>query len=193
MTDPITVTVRIPARLQPAHRDELIVTPVRQLLEQISPGTRVAVTETVVNQHGEPLEAVLELEVPLADAERVVTAILDLETGLPKGSLVEINGKGATFGELEGLAVYLNGTDLDDEVYAAADLQALVDDLQAHLDRDGQLWSYWQGPTETALYFYGPDAGMIRGAIDGRVHEQPLMERCRMVQLVPEGGSSAAS
>lgn len=185
MTEPLTVTVRIPARLQPAHRDDLIVDPVTALMRRVSPRTRLAAKETVVTPQGEPVETVLEWDVDLADAEQVVTRILDLETGVPKGSTVEINGKAATFGELEGLAVYLNGTDLDDDVYAHADLQALIDDLQGHLGRTGQLWSYWQGPAETALYFYGPDAAAIRSALEERAPRHPLMERCRMVELIP--------
>lgn len=183
MSDPLKVTVRIPARLQPAHRDDLIVKPISELMRHVSPRTRLAAKETVVTQHGEPVEAVLDWEVELSDAEHVVTRLLDLEAGLPRGSTVEINGKAATFGELDGLAVYLNGTELADDVYAQADLQAIVEDLQQHLGRTGQLWSWWQGEAETALYFYGPDAAAIRSALEERSQQHPLMERCRMERL----------
>ena len=185
MTEGLKVTVRIPARLQHAHRDDLIVSPVAALVGRVSPGSHLATTESVVTAAGEPIETILEWDVVVADAERFVTSILDLERGMPKGSTVEINGKAATFGDLDALAVYLNGTDLDDEVYADADLQAIVADLQEHLGGIGRMWSYWQGPTETALYFYGPDAAAIRAALEERVAEHPLMQRCRMVELIP--------
>lgn len=184
MTQPLRVTVRIPARLQPAHRDQLIAEPLAELLAHLSPGSHLAEKNSIITAEGEPIETVLELDVDLPDAEKVVAAVLDLETGVPRGSTVEINDKAATFGELDGLAVYLNGTELGDEVYANSDLQAIVDDLQAHLGQTGQLWSYWQGPTETALYYYGPDAGMIRAALEERSAEHPLMERARYVELV---------
>lgn len=183
MAQPITVVQRIPARLQPAHRDELLVGPITGVLGRLSPGTRLAATETVVSTTGEPLEAVLQWEVPLEDAEGVVAALLDLEGGLPTGTTVEIHDKAVACGELAGVGLYLNGTDLPDEVYAASGLQEVVTTLQEALGRVGQLWSYWQGPTETALYFYGPDARALRDVLAAQRSEAALLERSRLVDL----------
>ena len=119
------------------------------------------------------------------DAEPVVTALFDLEHGLPRGSAVAINGKQAPFGALAGIAVYLNGTQLDPEVYAAGDLQGTVDALVEAVGDSGRLWSHWSGPAETALYFYGPDAAVIRGRIEAVAPQQPLLTRCRFVALTP--------
>lgn len=183
MAPPLTVVQRIPARLQPAHRDDLLVTPITGLLGRLSPGTRLAATETVVSPEGEPLEAVLQWEVPLEDAEGVVAALLDLEGGLPTGTTVEIHGKAVACGELAGVALYLNGTDLPDEVYAASGLQEVVTTLQEALGRVGQLWSYWQGPAETGLYFYGPDGAAIRDVLAAQASVVPLLESSRLVDL----------
>ncbi|QIK71874.1 hypothetical protein G7070_05785 [Propioniciclava coleopterorum] len=91
----------------------------------------------------------------------------------------------APFGVLDGLAVRLNGTRLDPEVYAAGDLQATVDALAAAVGETGRLWSYWTGPLETALYFYGPDADALRVRLEDAAAGLPLLERCRYVPLTP--------
>lgn len=184
MNDALAVTVRIPARLTPDRRDELIVGPLGVLVEHVSASSRIASVETVASAVGEPMELVIGLDVHLPDAEQLIAAVLDLEAGMPRGSTVEINDKAATFGELEGLALYLNGTDLPDEVYATSDLAAIVGDLRASLEGVGEIWAVWQGPTETALYVYGRDAAAIEAALVEQQPRIPLMQGCRMVELI---------
>lgn len=184
MSDALAVTVRIPARLTPDRRDELIVGPLGVLVEHVSASSRVASVETVASAVGEPMELVIGLDVHLPDAEQLIAAVLDLEAGMPRGSTVEINDKAATFGELEGLALYLNGTDLPDEVYATSDLAAIVGDLRASLEGVGEIWAVWQGPTETALYVYGRDAAAIEAVLVEQQPRIPLMQGCRMVELI---------
>lgn len=184
MNDALAVTVRIPARLTPDRRDELIVGPLGVLVEHVSASSRIASVETVASAVGEPMELVIGLDVHLPDAEQLIAAVLDLEAGMPRGSTVEINDKAATFGELEGLALYLNGTDLPDEVYATSDLAAIVGDLRASLEGVGEIWAVWQGPTETALYVYGRDAAAIEAVLVEQQSRIPLMQGCRMVELI---------
>jgi hypothetical protein len=56
------------------------------------------------------------------------------------------------FGITEGLAVYLNGTDLPDEVYVGGDVNELIAALLECLGAEGDMQSWWEGPRETALY-----------------------------------------
>jgi hypothetical protein len=142
----LPVTVRIQARLQDDQRAEVIDALFEALLARVSPPSRVTGSELVVGVHGEPRAVLAHLEVAPVDAERVVAAILDLEDGLPQGSRVEINGASAPFGRLQGLAVYLNGTQLDADAYAQGDLQATVDALTLAAGDAGTLWSHWMGP-----------------------------------------------
>ncbi len=82
--------------------------------------------------------------------------------GAPRGSVLEyeVNGEKVElpFGFLEGLAIYLNGTDLPDEVYEKCDVNELYDEINRLLGDRGDIQGHWQGPTETALYLYGYSA-----------------------------------
>ena len=186
MTEPLLpVTVRVNARLQEGQLADSIAGLFADLLARVSPGSHLVSTRLETGPHGEPRAAVAELAIAPQDAEPVVTAIFDLEHGLPRGSAVAINGKQAPFGALAGIAVYLNGTQLDPAVYAAGDLQGTVDALVEAVGDSGRLWSHWSGPAETALYFYGPDAAAIRHRIEAVAPEHPLLARCRYVTLTP--------
>ncbi len=187
----LPVRVRVNARLQEGQLPEVIEGLLAELFSHISPASRVVGTSLEVGPHGEPRAAVAQLEVDPHHAERVITAILDLEGGLPRGSSVAVNGAEAPFGRLEGLAVYLNGTQLDPEVYAVGDLQATLDALAEATADSGRLWSYWMGPLETALYFYGPDANALRAAIVDAAAELPLLERCRYLTITPDASPEA--
>lgn len=88
-----------------------------------------------------------------------------------------------TFGLLEGLGVYLNGTDLPDEVYATSDINELVAQLSEALGADGDMQSYWQGPKETALYLYGVSADLMRERTAAVLGGFPLAQGCRVVAL----------
>ena len=182
----LPVTVRIQARLQDDQRAEVIDALFEALLARVSPPSRVTGSELVVGVHGEPRAVLAHLEVAPVDAERVVAAFLDLEDGLPQGSRVEINGASAPFGRLQGLAVYLNGTQLDADAYTQGDLQATVDALTLAAGDAGTLWSHWMGPAETALYFYGGDAALLRTRLEAAAPGLPLLERCRFVAVAAQ-------
>jgi hypothetical protein len=90
-----------------------------------------------------------------------------------------------TFGVNEGIGIYLNGTDLPDEVYQASDINELVARLDASLGDAGELYSHWRGPTETALYYYGPSAARMRELVAGVLATHPLAQLSRVEQLAP--------
>ena len=72
--------------------------------------------------------------------------------GAPKGSRLIWND-GANeleFGTLEGLAVYLNGTDLPDAVYEQSDARFVYEEFGRLVGSEGRVVSHWQGPRETA-------------------------------------------
>jgi hypothetical protein len=81
------------------------------------------------------------------------------------------------------LAIYLNGTDLADEVYANSDGNAVIAALNERLGPEGSVQSYWEGPRETALYLYGPSAARIAELIVDVLAHFPEAERCRIVPL----------
>jgi hypothetical protein len=87
------------------------------------------------------------------------------------------------FGVTEGLAVYLNGTDLSREVYASSDVNDLIAALLERLGTDGDMQSYWEGPRETALYLYGASAARMDDLTASVLARFPLAQRCRIVPL----------
>ena len=87
------------------------------------------------------------------------------------------------FGVSEGVGIYLNGSELPNEVYAESDVNVVMDDLAASLGDAGDLRSWWEGPSETALYLYGPSASAIRMAVEPVLSTHPLCEGARVVDL----------
>jgi hypothetical protein len=47
-------------------------------------------------------------------------------------------------------------------VYRTSDINELIERLADGLGDAGEMFSYWEGPTETALYFYGASAAVMR-------------------------------
>lgn len=84
---------------------------------------------------------------------------------------------------MEGLAVYLNGTDLPSEVYASCDVNDLIKMLEKSLEHMGRFYSYWEGNRETALYFYGISFEEMKQKISGITDKYPLCEKCKIIRI----------
>ena len=87
------------------------------------------------------------------------------------------------FGLWEGLAIYLNGTDLDPEVYANNDVNELIEQLQKAAEGIGRFDSYWQGGEETALYFYGESFAGMKSVLAPVMDGHPLCQKSRVEQI----------
>lgn len=182
---PHLVIARIPEHIEPMDRGARYEDPVQDAL---------AIRELgMVTGGGSRLTAAAEIgyvdvEMALADldgAVEVVQRILE-EAGAPVGSqlLFEQDGREVErpFGMQEGLAVYLDGTTLSEEVYAETDIDALMERLSAAADSaGGELRSAWNGPTETALYHYGPSADAMLVALQPVFNEFPICQNARLV------------
>ena len=103
----------------------------------------------------------------------------------PKGSRLFIHGEDVRidFGEHEGLAVYFNGTELADEVYENGDINDVFDVLDEAVEDIGSIHGVWDGPTETAFYFYGSSFAEMEAAIKPHLDANPLCEKARIVQI----------
>ena len=86
-------------------------------------------------------------------------------------------------GQLQGLALYLNGTDLPDEVYAESDVNEVWDACERLLADEGEPMSYWEGDTETAIYCYGKNFQEMQRRLQPFLDEYPLCAQCRVVQI----------
>jgi hypothetical protein len=179
------VIARLNDRAQPMDRGELYEDPLHALLQsrgwgevsgggsQLASSGEIAYCEVEIGLHGDSPAA---LEGIIAELERC---------GAPKGSLLRGAGIGADrpFGVTEGLAVYLNGTDLPDATYRDSDVNFVFSEFNRLLQGQGKIHSYWQGPTETALYMYGTSFEGMRAALAPFLDSYPLCERARVVQV----------
>jgi hypothetical protein len=137
-------------------------------------------------------------EIEYIDVEMVLTnltngvpfVIAKLESfGAPKGSVLKIregdNIRDVPFGKAEGIAVYLDGVNLPDDVYKKSDVNVVIAEFNKRLAGHGSFQGHWQGPTETALYFYGDDAEKLKLLISDFLESYPLCKGARVVTIAP--------
>lgn len=182
---PGTLTLTLNARLQPAHRGELE-DAFDQIADENKLGARVVGGGTALSPAGEVENC--DIEIALDDCTREAAEhIAGIFAAMlaPKGSCLHLpDGAGRIpFGAHEGLALYLNGTDLPEEVYTSCDSNHVYDECVRLLDGAGMVNSHWQGPTETALYMYGRSFDEMQARIAGFLADYPLCRDCRVVRI----------
>ena len=126
-----------------------------------------------------------DVEIELADLDEAVTVVVDtLEAaGAPQGSELIQASDGQVlreFGKLQCLAIFLDGVSLPDEVYAELDLGAVVAAVGAAAG-DGSFRGFWQGPEESGLFFFGPDADAMFARVEPVLGSLPIGQNARVV------------
>jgi hypothetical protein len=182
---PQFIVVNLNARIQPMHRGEIYEDPLDEILSKNSVG-EIAGGGTLQAQSGEIESCDVEIQVNSSSEDTIALIKHSLETiGVPKGSKLKIEATGSEieFGTLEGLAIYLNGSDLDAEVYANSDSNHVYSELDRLTQGVGKVYSYWQGPTETAFYLYGTSFTQMKAQIAELVSSYPLCQKCRIEQI----------
>ena len=179
------LVAQLNARLQPMHRGEYFEDPLEEVLQKGNYG-EVSGGGTMQAKTGEIEYCDIEIQVSTSSPEVLALVISALEElGAPKGSklTVESTGEEHAFGVTEGLAVYLNGTDLPADTYQDCDSNHVYDEFERLLEGEGRILSFWQGPTETALYMYGQSFEEMRIRISEFVATYPLCAQCRIEQI----------
>jgi hypothetical protein len=182
----ISAYAQLNARIMPLGRGERYEDPLGEALAENGFG-EVTGGGTMQSKEGEIDFCGIDIDLfDLSKAVPFVCAFLT-QRGAPKGSKLEYELNGTRvevpFGMAEGLAIYLNGTDLPDEVYKECDVNAVYDEINRRLGDCGSIQGHWQGPTETALYLYGNSADEMRAHIVGYLAEYPLCQRARLVRI----------
>ena len=179
------VVARLNDRAQPLDRGELYEDPLDHVLKRAGLGA-VTGGGTLLGANGEIelCEVEIELEEVTPKSLELVTALLE-RLGAPKGSQLVVDGgaREIPFGATEGLGVYLNGTDLPDEVYRTSDVNVVYEEFGRRLEGIGKVHSHWQGPTETALYMYGNSYEAMTQALADFLASYPLCDRARLVRI----------
>jgi hypothetical protein len=184
-TQSTLVIARLNDRAQPIDRGELYEDPLDDVLRKRRAGSVTGGgTQLTEGSEIEFCEIEIEVREPATESIALIKQTLE-ELGAPKGSRLcrETQGEELPFGVNEGLAVYLNGTDLPDEVYAECDSNFVFSEFNRLLGADGKVHSHWQGPTETALYIYGPSFETMKRRLASFLSSYPLCQRARVVQI----------
>jgi hypothetical protein len=174
------------ARIIPIDRGEFYEDPLMEAFSGNGLG-RVTGGGTMQSKEGEIAFCGIDLD--LFDVPNGVPFVCEFlnECGAPRGSKLEYEVEGkkieVPFGVTEGLAVYLNGTDLPPNVYQECDVNQVIEGINQRLDGRGAIMGYWQGPTETALYIYGNAADEMQKLIAPFLAEYPLCQRARVVTI----------
>ena len=147
------LTIELNAKLQPMHRVQMFEEPLEKVLLQANAGELLG-GGTFQSATGEIEKCDITLDVKDDWIEKFLAYLQGIRM-IPKGSKIICNEETTLIGQAEGLALYLNGTDLPTEVYQSNDINELISELQEALGEKCFLFSWWEGRTETALYFYG--------------------------------------
>lgn len=181
------ITVHLNAKFQPTDRFELE-DALQTVLEKLELG-EVDGGGTAMLPSGEISSC--DIEVYLKDGSpETIAKLADIlnHFGIPKNSKLQYQNalheeSETDIGTLEGLALYLNGTNLPKETYANCDINYVIEKINELLQNSGQMYSYWEGPSETALYFYGDSYENMRNLMQPFLTDYPLCKKCRIVQI----------
>jgi hypothetical protein len=178
------LTLQLNARIMPIDRGDIFEDPIDNRLRELNIG-EVDGGGTLLSAVGGEIEH-CDVEICLnerSDASYGELLRIITDIGVPKGSFLISDDDEKETGELEGLALYLNGVDLDEEIYKTCDVNHLVSELIRTLGSEHNYTSYWEGAEETALYFYGRSFDKMKELITPLVDEYPLCQRSRIVQI----------
>ena len=175
------VTLELNAKLMPMDRGEIFEDPLSEQLEELGLGT-VTGGGTMLEENGEVASCDIEIELNQYN-DVALMKLLELinESKVAKGSILHCGDKDIPVGTEDGLAIYLNGTDLADEVYETCDINLVISSLNDAMGEVGSYYSYYQGNTETALYFYGTSFECMKELILPFVNTYPLCAQARIV------------
>ncbi|MDP4145455.1 MAG: hypothetical protein Q8936_13380 [Bacillota bacterium] len=181
------MVIQLNEKIMPIDRGEIYQDPLGEYLRVNAYG-EVAGGGTMQAKSGEIEFCDIEILVYEGnDIKKIITEIISkLEIwGSPKGSHIKIEDteEEITFGRKEGLAIYLDGVNLPENVYRECDSNFVLSEISRLIGYKGEVERYWQGERETALYFYGDSFIEMRAAILGFVNTYPLCQNSRIVQI----------
>ena len=191
MDFPHLVLARVYEHIEPIDRGDRYEDPLQATLEKMGIG-RVTGGGSQLDELGGITYADIEIELANVDeALRIVAEALEA-AGAPQGSeLIQASDNRVLreFGKLQCLAIYLDGTSLPDEVYAELDFEATVAAIGAAAGDDSYR-GFWQGPEETALFLFGPDAEAMFARVEPVLRRLPIGQNARVVVRYGKPSSS---
>jgi len=182
MDFPHLVLARVYEHIEPIDRGDRYEDPLQATLEKMGIG-RVTGGGSQLNELGEIAYADVEIELANFDeAVGIVAEAVEI-AGAPQGSELIQASDGRMlreFGKLQCLAIYLDGTSLPDEVYANLDFEAVVAAIGAAAGGNSYRGP-WQGPQETGVFLFGPDAEAMFARVEPVLRRLPIGQNARVV------------
>lgn len=180
------IIAQLNARVQPMDRYDHYEEPLGTVLADNAAGEVTGGGTQLTDEPDGIAYCDLEIVVPEASAATIKLIIDTLEgIGAPKGSLLKFtDGRNdIPFGQNEGMAVFINGTELPDEVYETSDVNEVISKVDEAIDGIGGFQGYWEGSTETGLYFYGTSFTEMQARSAAFIASYPLCQKARIVQI----------
>lgn len=135
-------TLELNARLRPLDRGDIYEDPLHEILEEHGLG-ETSGGGTGMGDNGEVAYCDVELSLKDNTPETLAEVIKIIETiGVPKGSFLRGEDYKEPVGQLEGLALYVNGTELADEVYENCDINHVISTICELIEGKGDFYSY---------------------------------------------------
>ncbi|MEZ5940021.1 MAG: hypothetical protein R3C18_01430 [Planctomycetaceae bacterium] len=188
MSESHFVTITMWEFIMPIDRGERYEDPLIEVLEEQGLGGVCGGGSQMSDEFG--IEYV-DIEVELTDLKQGLPLVVRTlqQRGAPKGSVVRFEYEGKRrkkeFGIAECVAVVLDGTTLPDEAYEGSDINDMIQEMLDAVDDVGELRSWWEGPQDTVLYFFGLDAEEVWDAL------RPIVEstdRCQNALVIIRHG-----
>lgn len=186
-SDESYIVVTLNDKLMPIDRGEIYGDPLDEMLQMVGVG-EVTGGGTMQHASGEIEYCDLEIRINTDSLnDHQIQMIIDkLESnGAPKGSVltIEKSGEKLPFGQKEGLALYLDGENLEDDVYKNCDPNFVIEEIKNLINDKSEIVRYWQGEKETGLYFYGDSFDAMYKSIAPFINEYPLCKGARVVKI----------
>lgn len=169
------------ARFQPKHRFELE-DALQEIFQKNNAG-EITGGGTSLKENGEIDSC--DIEIDFSGAQKSLEWLVNLlnTIGIPKGSVLHGIEPPINVGTLEGLAIYMNGTDLAEEIYESCDINYVIEQLEQTIEGIGHMYSYRELNEFTALYFYGISFLAMKEKINPFVSSYPLCQKCHIEQI----------
>ena len=177
------LTLQLNARLRPLDRGDIYEDPINAMLEEFCLGETTGGGTSV---GGNNEVAYCDIEISISENTPYNLEKLELicnNIGIPKGSFLRSADFKKPIGTLEGLVLYMNGTELADEVYENYDINVVIEKIDELLDSKGAMYSYNENLNDTALYYYGDSYEEMKGSIQSFLDEYPLCQKSRVEQI----------
>ena len=174
-------------KIMPIDRGEIYEDPLDEYLIEKKIG-EVSGGGTMQEKSGEIDFCDVEIKLNESEIEKdVINQIIKKleDLGAPKGSILNIEKteEKINFGKLEGIGIYLDGTNLPKNVYEECDINFVITEIHRLTETEYIVNRNWVNENGTALYFYGESFEKMKTQIKGLLDTYPLCENCKVEQI----------